>query len=423
MKNRNLNILPEKAKNDMIGVVELLADTTSDMLSNVDFDKGNFHVAIYINDDLKKQKEIYHFSIEYGTFELSFYGEGNVKNGEIELITIDCNASYNGINYSFLIESNTSNHINFLQNFSDNINQFHTTQIFLQDYQRIFRKNPLSYIKDLVDTNLFEWNITENINNEEPENLELIKYTGTFGEEVFELGYQQNEKEFYNSYINICVGEHMEIHINQIPDEKIMNLIYPCQKNVITVEDIVVRTSQSFITHHQHNLEFVHAHICMHKEFKMFEVLTDAYYCKECDRYFMLERDFIKLSHVGAFGCRVITESTYLSASKTNNYASWNEQSVLRAYGYTVNKTDNLSPAQRQSILMFIYKNSIMQLERMISLIEWFMDRHRANDCIDARRKWQEDIDFLKEQRDKLGTYRDIMVRNIYIKQRHYNAD
>ena len=95
----------------------------------------------------------------------------------------------------------------------------------------------------------------------------------------------------------------------------------------------------------------------------------------------------------------------------------------MRAYGYTVNKTDNLSPAQRQSILMFIYKNSIMQLERMISLIEWFMDRHRANDCIDARRKWQEDIDFLKEQRDKLGTYRDIMVRNIYIKQRHYNAD
>lgn len=57
MKNRNLNILPEKAKNDMIGVVELLADTTSDMLSNVDFDKGNFHVAIYINDDLKSKKK------------------------------------------------------------------------------------------------------------------------------------------------------------------------------------------------------------------------------------------------------------------------------------------------------------------------------------------------------------------------------
>lgn len=424
LKNEKLFTLSEENQNDIMDLMELLTSTTWDILSNVDIShKVTFQGTIYISNNLEKQKNVYRFLIEQDAFRLSFYGCGNVRQEKIEITSCHCDVSYSGVSYSFSLEPNTNNSATLLQFFSDAINNFHATHIFIRDYQRIFRDDPLSplsYVEELVNSDLFKWEIDTAIDDEDQEIPEMNKYSGSFGEELFELGYQEdNDKQgIYNSYLNICVGEHMKIHISQIPDKKIKDLISP--RRFISIEDVVVRTSQYFVTNHKHDLEFVRAHVCMYNEFKQFEKIIDAYYSAEYDIYLITKEDFNDLSDLGRFGCRVIIEDEGSSSSNKNTYASWNPESVLYQYGYSVSKKKKLSSTQRHRILMFVYKNNIMELEDIIRHIEWVMDKHQSANDVNARKKWREDIDFLKEQRGNPDAYRDIIVRNIYVKQRHY---
>ena len=94
-------------------------------------------------------------------------------------------------------------------------------------------------------------------------------------------------------------------------------------------------------------------------------------------------------------------------------------KSILRLYGYNVNKKDNLSAEERQSIIAFVLGNGIRSRKNLKNLLEYNKRMHKNNkDAID---KWNEDIKFIrsysiKNQRNVKLTTARIISRNKYLK-------
>lgn len=77
----------------------------------------------------------------------------------------------------------------------------------------------------------------------------------------------------------------------------------------------------------------------------------------------------------------------------------WDElkqESVLRMWGYNVAEKNGLSASQRRERLMNVVDLEAMSVSSIIHLLMFLIDTHTADKYINARYKWQDDLNFIK---------------------------
>ena len=174
----------------------------------------------------------------------------------------------------------------------------------------------------------------------------------------------------------------------------------------ISFEDFVVR-SNIFRCNKNHELESIQALISVLKHNgEISNEIVSAGFCKHCNCYFILERDYIRLRNIGLPLCRQITEKAYREiGEELFNGEGLNPQSVLNQIGYNVNSNEDLSSKQRQDILSFAVETGLYTPTGICNFLDWLIDKNNRvtnRDMSDAIRKWTEDRNYIAKY--KIGT-------------------
>lgn len=83
-------------------------------------------------------------------------------------------------------------------------------------------------------------------------------------------------------------------------------------------------------------------------------------------------------------------------------------------YGYTVNQQDNLSEAERRTIISFVIENRIQTAQDIAHLLEWLISQREGNPRMAvAVSRWRSDLTFVKRYKKPMRTVR---VDRIYAK-------
>lgn len=86
----------------------------------------------------------------------------------------------------------------------------------------------------------------------------------------------------------------------------------------------------------------------------------------------------------------------YSDGGDGRNFDELNFESILKVFGYNVNKTDNLSSQQRQRILAEVIDLEILTSKGIISLLDFFISTHSNERYSEARYKWETDKKFVE---------------------------
>ena len=138
--------------------------------------------------------------------------------------------------------------------------------------------------------------------------------------------------------------------------------------------------------------------VLMYSPFTKRYEITRASYDKSSRSYYM---DITRFrSFVREYGNPGIKIWAGVSGYKGGgNFDMLNHESILYAYGYNVNQTNNLSAEYRHQILADVVDLNIMTVREIVKLITYNMNLHSQERNWLARKKWQEDIDFITDYR------------------------
>ncbi len=124
-----------------------------------------------------------------------------------------------------------------------------------------------------------------------------------------------------------------------------------------------------------------------------------AGYCKDCNIYFILERDYLRLKKSGVVLCQLITYEVYTNSKSTNiNSLDLKPESLLHRCGYNVSSTENLSQEQRRGILRRVIDCGLYSVSGLCSYLDWLIDRNSRSstrDMSNAISKWTSDRDYI----------------------------
>ena len=136
-------------------------------------------------------------------------------------------------------------------------------------------------------------------------------------------------------------------------------------------------------------------------------------YCETCDKYFIYEQTYQYIKKRGYICCRVIKHSE-LSMYNSGDFSTWKPKSILRLYGYSVEKSKGLTENERQCILAFLIENDILTISKIVSYLESFIILRRRNEKMQtAISKWRADIHYVLNYQK---TNVNIRVNNIITK-------
>lgn len=122
-----------------------------------------------------------------------------------------------------------------------------------------------------------------------------------------------------------------------------------------------------------------------------------AGYCKECNTYFILKRDYERLRVYGVLLCQLVDNQAYLSGEYSQlNGQNLKAESLLHQCGYNVGSVDNLSDFQRHEILKQVVDCRLYTREGLIGFLDWLIARskHTVN-MQNAIKKWSSDRSFV----------------------------
>ncbi len=281
-------------------------------------------------------------------------------------------------------------------------------QYLIEDINRISYRGLKRYVIDMTDTKTILWQ------------QEGLIYRAMLGEEVFiynpsyksATGLLQVQIENRMTYFCVDIGNETELKrmitgITPVESEKKQEI------SIIGVADFLVRTTNYSCTNRDHKLIRIKALVSVMTHQSIKEMEIDAAFCPECNKYYILEREYLRLKAHGKLCCKVVEFDELIRSGLTFN--SWAEKSVLRIYGYNVNKNENLSKGERQRILSFVMENHIMTSYEIINHLEWQIStREGRTNMRDAISKWEDDIRFVRDFQyiDKTVRVRSIFIKN-----------
>ena len=276
------------------------------------------------------------------------------------------------------------------------------------DILRIGRNGIKDYLLKLTDDKTIDWE------------WDGQSYLASMGEENYSYTYNSEEDRYE---LKIDIADRLVLSVDYKKDEVdeldrliegITSIAPEEDREYIGIEDLLVRSSNYNCANRFHHLQRIHAIVNVLKNGEVKEVRTEAAYCPECDRYYILERDYQSLKRSGTICCKIIEFEELLHNKQS--FSDWQEKSILRTYGYTVSKTENLTKQERHQILDFVMENKIMTSNQIISHLVWQIEtRKRMWNMQDAISKWEDDIRYVRQYQ---YLNKSVRVRQIFIKKR-----
>lgn len=190
----------------------------------------------------------------------------------------------------------------------------------------------------------------------------------------------------------------------------------------ISPTHFVTRTTVFKCTSGKHKVIDVRCSIkVMNHSGDVYIYMVPGAYCKECNRYFILEEDYRKLKEKGVLLCRVVEQDFWVRQKRHIDYTFFKQESVLRTMGYNVNVLDNLTEIQRRKILALIVDEGILSVAEIRSHLQWLINgRSNTARFSNACLKWKADSDFIQQYGiDKRAV---IDVDEIIARKYHYCA-
>ena len=129
----------------------------------------------------------------------------------------------------------------------------------------------------------------------------------------------------------------------------------------------------------------------------------------------MGESTYLRLKRQGYICCKVVEEKD-LGTKRTGDglYGNLASESILHMYGYNVNQQDDLSEAERQTIISFVIENGIQTTQDIAHLLEWLISQREGNARMSvAVSRWRADLKFVKRYHKPT---RKVKVDRIYAK-------
>lgn len=189
------------------------------------------------------------------------------------------------------------------------------------------------------------------------------------------------------------------------------------QAKPIRVNEFLVRRSYGSHRTNGHGLEPIRATVSILPKSGTgpYPVEFDAYWCPKCRKYFMGEQTYLGLKKKGYICCKVVEEKD-LGTKKAGDglYGNLASESILHMYGYNVNQQDDLSEAERQTIISFVVENRIQTTQDIAHLLEWLISQREGNPRMSvAVSRWRTDLRFVKRYHKPT---RKVQVDRIYAK-------
>lgn len=152
---------------------------------------------------------------------------------------------------------------------------------------------------------------------------------------------------------------------------------------------------------------------------EVYRCMAPGGYCKECDRYFILEEDYRKLKEKGILMCKVVEQDFWVKQEKQMDYTTLKPESVLHMMGYNVNILDNLTEKQRRNILKLIVDEGILSVAEIRSHLQWLIKgRSETERFSNACLKWAADSEFI----EKYGIEKRMVIAVDTIVARNYQS-
>lgn len=134
-------------------------------------------------------------------------------------------------------------------------------------------------------------------------------------------------------------------------------------------------------------------------------------YCRDCDRYYIFERDYEEMLKAGTPLCNIFDKDNL--QSKNNIPFRYKSQSVLNAMGYTVDKNVDLSSDRRHEILIEALQKNFFSIHDLLDFLNWLVaTRKTQKKYASAVEKWNEDINFIEN-------YKKSERKTVYISSIH----
>ena len=308
------------------------------------------------------------------------------------------------------------------------------TYKYIKDASKWYRRTEaIKRIKEYRSLEDLEW-----FNRNEDDNtipIWLTVWEAEYGDTVFRL--QIYDSEEYDSYIYdnideeelrenliekngnlpitrlmITVDDYYSATIDNLTNKELADIGFAGSTHEFISTDIIVKTLQKSCSELSHSVEKVPAIVKVKDKYnhKIVEIEFDAYYCRTCNRYYILQEDYDKLITKGTPQCKVI-DINYIPGP-----FGYPEQSFLKMCGYSVDKKTGLSSKERKEILNSVIVNGIYTKERLISFLEWLIRQNASKpSMVDAVNKWENDILYLRDWERPTG--KPISIKGMFIQK------
>lgn len=138
-----------------------------------------------------------------------------------------------------------------------------------------------------------------------------------------------------------------------------------------------------------------------------------AYYCEECEAYFISKREFNSLKSKGILMCKHYDDEEKYYKTKYSGSLKLSQESILMQYGYNVSQENNLSDNERQEILGFLIDNRIVDKTTILNYFDFFIKQreNQNKDFSQAINKWKKDAKYVYYY--KIGDFTKVYVKSI----------
>jgi len=132
-------------------------------------------------------------------------------------------------------------------------------------------------------------------------------------------------------------------------------------------------------------------------------------FCPQCHKYFIGHDEY--MSYRKMYGV-LLGNIKLTNGSFSQSAVELAEESILHMCGYSVNQTDNLSPAVRQGILQYLIDSKVSNKPEIIDYLNFFIRRNgKKQNMGEAVRRWNEDLKWVREY--QINRQRHFEITNI----------
>ena len=147
-----------------------------------------------------------------------------------------------------------------------------------------------------------------------------------------------------------------------------------------------------------HDVERIVAFVKLSDGYEVWDEKIDAFFCYNCNLYFINESQFKQLEKKGIILCNVYKYQEYKNIKPKLDSGDLRPESMINKLGYNVDAKKDLSERERRRILDLAIENGVMRRAEVISHLEWNIRIRKNERYNSAKKKWQSDINYLRNQ-------------------------